>query len=96
METAHETTHAEPVYVCHGVTHYAVGNIPAAVPNTSTYALTNATLPYVLELAQHGPRAAAERDPALARAVNTAGGQVSNPAVAEALGRAPVPPLSLL
>ena len=54
IETIHETTHNDPVYDLHGVLHYAVGNMPGAVPHTSTYALTNATLPYQLELAQHG------------------------------------------
>lgn len=92
VETSRETTHAEPVYERHGVLHYAVGNIPGAVPRTSTYALTNATLPYVVALATRGP-AAAMTDPALAQGVNTAAGQVTNAAVAEALGRpsAPLP-----
>lgn len=86
VETSRETTHADPVYVRHGVLHYAVGNIPGAVPRTSTYALTNATLPYAVELATRGPTAAVA-DPALAHGINTAGGRVTNPAVAEALGR---------
>lgn len=90
VETSRETTHANPVYERHGVLHYAVGNIPGAVPRTSTYALTNATLPYAVELATQGP-AAARSDPALAQGVNTAAGQVTNPAVAEALGRRAVP-----
>ncbi|MBK9178489.1 MAG: alanine dehydrogenase [Acidimicrobiales bacterium] len=92
VETMHETTHAEPVFERHGVIHYAVGNIPGAVPYTSTYALTNATLPYVLELAVHGAAKAAARDAALAWGVNTADGAVTNPAVAEALGRPNVEP----
>jgi alanine dehydrogenase len=87
VETSHETTHEDPVYVRHGVLHYAVGNMPGAVPNTSTYALTNVTLPYIAELARLGVRAAVRADEALALGVNTAGGQVVNPAVAEALGR---------
>jgi alanine dehydrogenase len=87
VETSHETTHEDPVYVRHGVLHYAVGNMPGAVPNTSTYALTNVTLPYVAELARLGVREAVRADDALALGVNTAGGQVVNPAVAEALGR---------
>ena len=66
IETTHETTHNDPVYEEHGVLHYAVGNMPGAVPHTSTYALTNATLPYVLELALHGPAAATRADPSLA------------------------------
>jgi alanine dehydrogenase len=87
VETSRETTHAEPVYERHGVIHYAVGNMPGAVPNTSTYALTNVTLPYLAELARLGVRAAVEVDPALALGINTAGGHVVNSAVAEALGR---------
>ena len=57
IETIHETTHDDPVYELHGVIHYAVGNMPGAVPHTSTYALTNATLPYLQEVAVHGPAA---------------------------------------
>jgi alanine dehydrogenase len=87
VEGIHETSHAEPVYEVHGVLHYAVGNIPAAVPHTSTYALTNATLPYAVALATQGIVDAAAHDPELARGVNTAGGAVTNPAVADALGR---------
>jgi alanine dehydrogenase len=87
VETSHETTHEDPVYEVHGVLHYAVGNMPGAVPNTSTYALTNVTLPYLAELARLGVDEATRADPALAHGVNTAGGQVVNPAVAEALGR---------
>jgi len=90
IETVHETTHADPVYVVHDVIHYAVGNIPGAVPHTSTYALTNATLPYLLEIASHGARAAAAADPAVALGVNTVGGGVPNQIVAEALGVEPV------
>jgi alanine dehydrogenase len=92
IETTHETTHADPVYEVHGVLHYAVGNIPGAVPHTSTYALTNATLPYVLAVADHGARVAVERDPALRGGVTVVGGQVTNEAVAEALGRPFVAP----
>jgi alanine dehydrogenase len=95
IETSHETTHADPVYEKHGVIHYAVGNIPGAVPNTSTYALTNVTLPYLAELARLGVVEAVRRDQPLARGVNTAVGQVVNPAVAEALDR-PVADLSVL
>ena len=71
IETTHETTHNDPVYEMHGVIHYAVGNMPGAVPYTSTYALTNATLPYVLEVAVSGALEAIE-DPALAHGLNTA------------------------
>jgi alanine dehydrogenase len=86
IETIHETTHDEPVYEEHGVIHYAVGNMPGAVPHTSTYALTNATLPYLQEVAVHGPAKAAERDPAIALGVNTVGGHVTSAPVAEFLG----------
>jgi alanine dehydrogenase len=93
VETTHETTHAEPVYEVHGVLHYAVGNIPASVPHTSTYALTNATLPYAHALATRGVADAVAADNELALGVNTVGGNVTNAAVAEALGR-PVTPLA--
>jgi alanine dehydrogenase len=91
VETTHETSHSDPVYEVAGVLHYCVGNMPGAVPHTSTYALTNATLPYLVELAVNGARRATASDPALALGVNTAGGRVVNVAVAEALGRDPVP-----
>ncbi len=87
IESIRETTHADPVYELHGVLHYAVGNIPGAVPHTSTYALTNATLPYARELATKGVAGAANDDPELAMGVNTFGGAITNAAVAEALGR---------
>jgi alanine dehydrogenase len=87
VETSHETTHKDPVFVEHGVLHYAVGNMPGAVPNTSTYALTNVTLPYLAELSRLGVREAVEADPALAFGVNTLEGRVVNAAVAEALDR---------
>jgi alanine dehydrogenase len=96
IETIHETTHNDPVYELHGVLHYGVGNMPGAVPHTSTYALTNATLPYQLELALHGPRAAATRDPALALGFNVVAGSITNPAVADALGRGRVDTLTAL
>jgi alanine dehydrogenase len=86
VETTRETTHAAPVYEMHGVLHYAVGNVPSAVPHTSTYALTNATLPYILEVAQWGVAGAVARDPALRLGVTTVGGAVTNDAVAHALG----------
>jgi alanine dehydrogenase len=87
IETSHETTHEDPVYEKHGVLHYAVGNMPGAVPNTSTYALTNVTLPYLAELARLDVAEAVRADAPLALGVNTAGGRVVNAAVAEALGR---------
>ncbi len=96
VETIHETTHAAPVYERHGVLHYGVGNVPAAVPHTSTYALTNATLPYLLAVAQSGPLGAASRDRSLRAGVNTVAGHVTNPAVAGALGVAAVDPLVAL
>lgn len=86
FQTSHETTHDDPVFEKHGVIHYAVGNIPGAVPHTSTYALTNATLRYVLTLAREGPRQAVAHHPELARGVNIVGEDVCHPAVAESLG----------
>jgi alanine dehydrogenase len=86
VETARETTHHDPVYELHGVVHYCVGNIPGAVPHTSTLALTNATLPYLAELARYGPTEACRRDPVLAHGLNTEGGAVVSAVVAEALG----------
>ncbi|MDQ3176050.1 MAG: alanine dehydrogenase [Actinomycetota bacterium] len=85
IETIHETTHEEPTYVQHNVVHYAVGNMPGAVPHTSTYALTNATLPYQLDVAVLGVAAASLRDPAIAFGVNTVGGHVTSDPVAEFL-----------
>jgi alanine dehydrogenase len=93
IETARETTHQDPTYEVHGVLHYAVGNIPGAVPNTSTHALTNATLPYLVDLARLGPAQAAAEDPALAAGINTHAGMVTNDAVADAIGR-PFTPLA--
>ena len=85
IETSRETTHHDPVYELHGVVHYAVGNMPGAVPATSTAALTNATLPYVVAVAVHGADEACRRDPSLAAGLNTRGGEVVNLVVAEAL-----------
>jgi alanine dehydrogenase len=96
IETTRETTHDDPVYTVHDVIHYAVGNIPGAVPHTSTYALTNATLPYVLEVAEHGVLDAVRRDPALRLGVSTVAGRVTNIAVAEALGEEAADPLACL
>jgi alanine dehydrogenase len=87
IEGIRETTHADPVYERHRVLHYAVGNIPGAVPHTSTYALTNATLPFALALARFGVAAAVAAEPALAGGINTLDGRVTNPVVAGALGR---------
>jgi alanine dehydrogenase len=85
-ETSRPTTHSEPVYTVEGITHYCVANMPGAVPITSTKALTNATLPYVEAIADHGLREAVARDPALARGVNVLDGKVTYEAVADAHG----------
>jgi len=92
VETSRETTHADPVYEVHGVLHYCVGNVPGAVPATSTKALANATLPYLVELAVRGAEGALSAEPALVGGLNTMAGHVVNPAVAEAL-RLPATPL---
>ena len=84
--TSKETTHENPVYMVHDVVHYAVGNIPGAVPHTSTYALTNATLPYAVALADLGAAAAIERLPELVPGVNIAGDHITHEAVAGSLG----------
>jgi alanine dehydrogenase len=86
METSHPTTHGNPVYVVDGVIHYCVSNMPAAVPHTSTFALTNATIPYLLELANKGLRRACMDHAAIREGVNTYGGHVTCQAVAECLG----------
>jgi len=86
FETSHATTHADPVYVVDGVTHYCVANMPGGVPITSTKALTNATLPYVQAIANKGLSTAVGNDPALAKGVNVIDGKVTYQAVAEAHG----------
>jgi alanine dehydrogenase len=86
VETSHPTTHSEPVFVVDGVIHYCVANMPGAVPITSTKALTNATLPYVEEIAKEGLREAIAGDRALARGVNVLDGKITYQAVAEAHG----------
>jgi len=85
VETCRPTTHEEPTYVVDGVIHYCVANMPGAVPRTSTYALTNATMPYVRALANKGLDRAALDDPSVLRGINTYGGKVPHEAVAEAL-----------
>ena len=85
-ETSRPTTHDEPVYTVDGVIHYCVANMPGAVPITATRALTNVTLPYVEELADHGVLRAIQLDPELARGVNVIGGRITYEAVAEAHG----------
>jgi alanine dehydrogenase len=91
VETIRETTHHEPVYEQFGVLHYGVGNIPGAVPHTSTHALTNATLPFLTSVAVDGVSGAVAARPELAYGVNTIGGVVTNQNVAAALGREYVP-----
>jgi alanine dehydrogenase len=95
-ETSHPTTHADPIYRVDGVVHYAVANMPAMVPHTSTFALTNATLSYALEIADRGLTDALRRSPALRHACNVLAGRVTHPAVAASLGMAPTPPDQLL
>jgi len=92
FETSRPTTHADPVYVVDGVTHYCVANMPGGVPRTSTFALNNATLPFVLALAEKGWRQALADDPHLRNGLNIAFGNVTCQPVAEALGYAYVPP----
>jgi alanine dehydrogenase len=86
FETSRPTTHSDPVYEVDGVTHYCVANMPGAVPVTSTFALTNATLPYVLALADEGLVGALDKLPGLKPGVNVAAGKVTHPAVAEGVG----------
>ena len=86
VETIHPTTLLDPIYVVSGVVHYGVANMPALVPRTSTFALTNATLPYALALAGEGLEPALRRNPALAHGVNIWRGRIVHPAVADALG----------
>jgi alanine dehydrogenase len=91
FETSRPTTHRDPTFEVDGITHYCVANMPGAVPITSTHALTNATLPYALALADHGVAEAIRRDPGLRPGVNVAGGKVTHPAVAEGVGMDYVP-----
>jgi alanine dehydrogenase len=86
FETSRPTTHAEPTFVLDGVIHYCVTNMPGAVPRTSTFALTNATLPYVKAIADHGWRQALARDAGLSNGLNVHDGRLTHPAVASALG----------
>jgi len=90
-ETSRPTTHDAPSYVEEGIVHYCVANMPGAVPRTSTHALTNATLPYALRLADKGWERALKEDPALARGLNVLKGSLVNPKVAESLGKECVP-----
>jgi alanine dehydrogenase len=85
FETSHPTSHDDPVYELHGVVHYAVTNIPGAVPHTSTYGLTNATLPYILKIADLGVEGAVTANGAIRSGLNVANGAIVHPAVAESL-----------
>jgi alanine dehydrogenase len=96
FETSHVTTHSDPTYVVDGVVHYCVGNMPGAVPRTSTYALTNVTLPYVVAIADRGLEAAVRSDAALALGVNVVHGAITNDGVAAAHGFDAVPLSSLI
>ena len=96
VETIHPTTLLDPTYVVSGVVHYGVANMPALVPRTSTFALTNATVPYALELATRGVAVAVLKNPALGKGVNVWRGRVVHPAVAHALGERATPLEALL
>ena len=96
FEDSHPTTHAEPTFSVHGSTFYCVANMPSAVPQTSTWALTNATLPYVMRLAELGWQGALRADPALAKGLNTHAGEVTYAAVAAAFSLESRPVASLL
>jgi alanine dehydrogenase len=96
VETIHPTTLMEPVYRVGGVVHYGVANMPALVPRTSTFALTNATAPYVMAIADHGLVEAVRRDAALAAGVNVWRGKIVHPAVAASIGEGAVSLPSLL
>jgi alanine dehydrogenase len=87
FETSHATTHTEPTYFVDDVLHYCVSNMPAAVPHTSTFALTNATFPYLMELANFGIEEACDRHPGVREGVNTYRGKVTHKGVAESQGR---------
>ena len=96
FETSRPTTHSDPTYEVDGIIHYCVANMPGAVPITSTYALTNATLPYTLALADHGVAGAVQRIPGLKPGINVARGKVTHPAVAEGVGVDFTPPEEVL
>jgi alanine dehydrogenase len=95
FETSRPTTHSDPTYEVDSITHYCVTNMPGAVPVTSTFALTNATLPYVVALAEHGI-GALEQDEGLRSGLNVARGRVTHPAVAEGVGANYVSPQDAL
>jgi alanine dehydrogenase len=85
IETTRETSHSAPTYTKHGVIHYAVGNMPGAVPHTSTHALTNVTLPYITELALNGHERTLLSKSALRTGLNTLGGEIMKAEIADAL-----------
>jgi len=86
VETTHPTTHADPIYIVDNVVHYAVANMPGAVPRTSTLALTNATLPYVMQLANKGWQQALRDNTALLKGLNIVNGQITCQGIADAFG----------
>jgi len=96
FETSHPTTHSHPTYEVEGITHYCVANMPGAVPITSTYALTNATMPYVVKLASEGAHVALTGDPGFLAGLNVCGGKVTYGPVAEAIGVEPAPAAATL
>jgi alanine dehydrogenase len=96
FETSHATTHTDPIYFVDGVLHYCVSNMPAAVPHTSTYALTNATFPYLAELCAKGLERACQDNPAIREGVNTYAGHITHPGVAESQGLVPSQLMALL
>jgi alanine dehydrogenase len=96
FETSRATTHSDPTYEVDGITHYCVANMPGAVPITSTYALTNATMPYVVDLADVGVAAAAQANPGLVPGVNVAAGKVTYAPVADATGHEYTPLFDVL
>jgi len=91
FETSRPTTHDAPTYIVDGIVHYCVANMPGAVPRTSTIALTQATLPYILKLADRGWKEALRADAHLRHGLNVADGKIVHPAVADALGETPLP-----
>jgi alanine dehydrogenase len=90
FETSRPTTHSDPTFEVDEITHYCVTNMPGAVPITSTYALTNATLPYVIELAEKGVEEALDQSAGLRLGLNVRAGEITHPAVAEALAAPPL------
>src|SRR5436853_4577086 len=92
FETSHPTTHKAPIFIAEGIVHYCVTNMPGAVPRTSTYALNNATLPFVIALADKGWKQALADDPHLRNGLNVARGKVTHPEVAAAVSAPYFPP----